>query len=101
EQKKTLAHQICKELIVHTKLEEEIFYPSCREKDVENDMLDEAQIEHDGAKTLIAELIADEPDDEFYDAKVSVLSEYIKHHVGEEEKPRTGIFAKAQKAGVD
>jgi hemerythrin superfamily protein len=101
DEKEKLAHQICKELIVHTKLEEEIFYPACREKDVEDDMLDEAQVEHDGAKALIAELINGSPDDEFYDAKVTVLSEYIKHHVGEEEKPRTGIFAKAQKAGVD
>jgi len=101
EEKSKLAKQICKELIVHTKLEEEIFYPACREKNVEDDMLDEAQVEHDGAKVMIAELIAETPDDAFYDAKVTVLSEYIKHHVGEEEKPRDGIFAKAQKAGVD
>jgi hemerythrin superfamily protein len=101
EDKSKLAKQVCKELIVHTKLEEEIFYPACREKNVEDDMLDEAQVEHDGAKMMIAELISGSPDDEFYDAKVNVLSEYIKHHVGEEEKPRTGIFAKAKAAGVD
>ena len=101
EEKSKLAKQVCKELIVHTKLEEEIFYQACREKNVEGDMLDEAQVEHDGAKVMIAELIAEEPSDEYYDAKVTVLSEYIKHHVGEEEKPRDGIFAKAQKAGVD
>lgn len=101
EEKKKLAHQICKELIVHTKLEEELFYPACRQNGVEDDMLNEAQVEHDGAKVMIAELIEGSPDDEFYDAKVTVLSEYIKHHVGEEEKPRNGIFAKAQKAGVD
>ena len=100
-QKQKLARQVCKELIVHTKLEEELFYPACREKGVEDDLLDEAQVEHDGAKILIAELIAGSPEDEFYDAKVKVLSEYIKHHVSEEEQPRTGIFAKAQKAGVD
>lgn len=101
EEKMKLAMQVCKELIVHTLIEEQLFYPACREKGVEHDMLDVAQVEHDGAKTLIAELIEGSPDDEFYDAKVSVLSEYIKHHVGEEEKPRTGIIAKAQSAGVD
>lgn len=100
-EKLQLAHQVCKELIIHTKIEEQIFYPACREKDVEDDMLDEAQVEHDGAKTLIAELIAGSPDDEYFDAKVKVLSEYIKHHVSEEERPRSGIFARAQKAGVD
>ncbi len=101
DKKAELAQQICNELIVHTKLEEEIFYPACREKDVEDDSLDEAQVEHDGAKVMIAELIEGSPDDDYYDAKVTVLSEYIKHHVGEEEKASDGIFAKARKAGVD
>lgn len=101
DEKQKLARQVCKELIIHTIIEEEIFYPACREKNVEHEMLDEAQVEHDGAKTMITELIFGSPSDEFFDAKVSVLSEYIKHHVGEEEKPRTGIFALAQKAGVD
>ena len=101
EQKAQLAKQICKELIIHTRLEEEIFYPACREKNVEHEMLDEAQVEHDSAKILIGELLSQSPDDEFYGAKVTVLSEYIKHHVGEEEKARNGIFAAAQKAGVD
>src|SRR5581483_1403993 len=100
-EKTTLVKQVCKELIIHTMLEEEIFYPTCREKGVEEDMMDEAQVEHDSAKLMIGDLLEGEPDDEFYDAKVKVLSEYIKHHVGEEEKPRNGIFAKAQKAGVD
>jgi hypothetical protein len=99
--KSDLAEQICKELIVHTKLEEEIFYPACREKNVEDDALDEAQVEHDGAKVMIAELMNGSPEDDYYDAKVTVLSEYIKHHVSEEEKPSDGIFAKARKAGVD
>ncbi|HEX4159730.1 MAG TPA: hemerythrin domain-containing protein [Rhizomicrobium sp.] len=101
QKKRQLARQICLELIVHTKLEEEIFYPTCREKGVEHDMLDEAQVEHDGAKLLIAELLRGSPDNEYYDAKVTVLSEYIKHHVAEEEKPEDGIFAVARKDGVD
>jgi hemerythrin superfamily protein len=99
--KAELAKQICTELIVHTQLEEELFYPACREKDVEDDLLNEAQVEHDSAKVLIKELITQTPDNEYYDAKVKVLGEYIKHHVSEEEKPSDGIFAKAQEAGVD
>jgi len=101
EEKGKLAHQACLELIVHTQLEEDLFYPACREKADEQDLLDEAQVEHDGAKVLIADLLRADPGDAFYDAKVKTLSEYIRHHVAEEEKPRTGIFAKAQKAGVD
>jgi hypothetical protein len=100
-EKAECAKEICKELIVHTMLEEEIFYPACRRKGVKSDMLDEAQVEHDGAKVLIQELLSEDADAEFYDAKVSVLSEYIKHHVGEEEKGSEGIFALAKKAGVD
>jgi len=94
-----LAQQICMELTVHATIEEEIFYPAVKGQ-VEDDMLDEAYVEHDGAKVLIGELLAGAPDDDFYDAKVKVLSEEIKHHVKEEEQ-RDGIFAQAKKAGVD
>jgi len=97
--KAKLAQQICMELTVHATIEEEIFYPSVKGY-VEDDMLDEAYVEHDGAKVLIGELLAGTPDDDFYDAKVKVLSEEIKHHVKEEEQ-RDGIFAQAKKAGVD
>lgn len=99
--KRDLARQICSELIIHTKLEEEIFYPACRAAGVEDSNLDEAQVEHDGAKVMIADVMSGSPGDDFYDAKVKVLSEYIKHHVKEEEKPRSGIFAQARKAKVD
>jgi hypothetical protein len=97
--KKKLADKICMELSVHTAIEEEIFYPACK-GEVEDDMLDEAHVEHDGAKMLIAELLAGSPEDAFYDAKVKVLSEEIKHHVKEEEQ-RDGMFAQAKKAGLD
>lgn len=101
EEKSGIVHEICNELIVHTKLEEEIFYAACREANVEDSLLDEAQVEHDGAKLLIADLLAKSPDSPYYDAQVAVLSEYIKHHVGEEEKPSDGIFAKARAAKLD
>ena len=100
--KADIAKQICMELTIHTMIEEEIFYPACREAGVESDMLDEANVEHDGAKVLIGELENGSPDDEYYDAKVKVLSEEIKHHVKEEEQ-RGGIFTEAKKAklGLD
>ena len=98
--KRKLAQQICMELIIHSKIEEEIFYPACEGK-VEEDLIKEAYVEHDGAKVLIAEIEAGGPDDEFYDAKVKVLSEQIEHHVEEEEKRMEGMFAQARKAGLD
>jgi hypothetical protein len=101
-QKKRLAEQICLELSVHTKLEEDIFYPACEQASgVDEDLLKEAHVEHDGAKVLIAEIEAGSPDDEFYDAKVKVLSELIKHHVKEEKKRSEGLFAQARAAGLD
>jgi len=100
ESKKALAEQICTELSVHAVIEEEIFYPACKGK-VEEDQMNEAYVEHDGAKVMIAELLASSPDDEFYDAKMSVLSEEVKHHVKEEERPGEGVFAQMQESGVD
>ena len=100
EQKQKIAQQICMELTIHTMIEEEIFYPACKEA-VEEDLLDEAYVEHDGAKMLIAEISQGSPDDKFYDAKVTVLSEEIKHHVQEEEKRSEGMFAQAKAAGLD
>lgn len=95
-----LAERICMELIVHTKIEEEIFYPACAGK-VADDLLKEAYVEHDGAKLLIAEIEAGGPDDDYYAAKVKVLSEQIEHHIEEEEKRVEGIFSQARKAGID
>jgi hypothetical protein len=101
ERKAALVREICTELMVHTTIEEEIFYPACKEKIEDEDVLEEAYVEHDGAKVLIAELLASEPDADFYDAKVKVLSELIKHHVKEEERRSEGLFAQARNAGLD
>jgi len=98
--KQELVTTICTELTVHCIIEEEIFYPACQGKIEEAD-LNEAYVEHDGAKVLIAELEAGSPDQEFYDAKVKVLSEEIMHHVEDEEKPKDGVFAQARGAGLD
>jgi hypothetical protein len=99
--KQKLVQQICTELTVHAMIEEEVFYPACTDKIEDEELIQEAYVEHDGAKVLIAELTASEPDAEFYDAKVKVLSEMIKHHVKEEEKRSEGLFAQAKEAGLD
>lgn len=98
--KQSLAEEICLELSVHAQIEEEIFYPACEGK-VDEDLLKESYVEHDGAKVLIAEISKGGPGDEFYDSKVKVLSEEIEHHVEEEEKRMEGLFAQARKAGLD
>lgn len=100
DRKQALAHEICVELKIHTLIEEEIFYPAFRGL-IEDDTLDEAYVEHDGAKVLINDLEAGSPEDAFYDAKVKVLSEEIKHHVHEEEMPSEGMFAQCRKTDVD
>jgi hemerythrin superfamily protein len=100
DQKKKIAQQICLELTIHAIIEEEIFYPACKEL-VEDDLLAEAYVEHDGAKMLIAEISSSDPDDKFFDARVSVLAEEIRHHVKEEERRSEGMFAQAKAAGLD
>jgi hemerythrin superfamily protein len=100
DRKLSLATDICNALKVHTTIEEEIFYPAFLEATEDEDTHHEAEVEHDGAKKLIAEIEASGPDDDYYDAKVKVLSEMIKHHVKEEEQPG-GMFAEARKSDMD
>jgi hypothetical protein len=100
ERKRAIAEQICNELKIHSMIEEEIFYPAFRGK-IEDDMLDEAIVEHDGAKVLINDIMSGGAEEEFYDAKVTVLSEQIEHHVEEEEMPNEGMFAKCRDTDVD
>jgi hypothetical protein len=98
--KEKLARQICTELKVHAMIEEEIFYPALRGK-IDDDDIDEAYVEHDGAKVLINDIEAGSPDDQFYEAKVKVLKEEIEHHIKEEEKQSDNIFSQARKTDVD
>ena len=100
EKKQMLATQICNALKVHTLIEEEIFYPAFLDATGEKDIHHEAEVEHDGAKKLIAEIEGSSPDDDYFDAKVSVLSEMIKHHVKEEEGPG-GMFSKSRDSQMD
>lgn len=100
DRKQELAAKICTALRVHTTIEEEIFYPAFLQATQDKDMHHEAEVEHDGAKKLIAEIEASGPEDDYYDAKVKVLSEMIKHHVKEEEQ-RDGMFAEARQSDMD
>lgn len=100
QKKQQLATNICDALTVHTTIEEEIFYPAFIEATGDKDLHHEAVVEHAGAKTLIAEIQAMSPEEDYYDAKVTVLSEMIKHHVKEEEQPG-GMFAEAKKSDMD
>jgi hemerythrin superfamily protein len=96
--KEKLAQRICLELTVHTQIEEEIFYPACEGK-VDEDKLKEAFVEHDAAKLLMAEIESGSgKSDDFFDAKVQVLSEQIDHHVKEEEGE---LFPEVRKADID
>lgn len=97
-ERQALAEQICAMLTVHATIEEEIFYPAAREADVESDLLDEAEVEHASAKELIAQIQGMGPDDDLYDAKVTVLGEYIDHHVQEEQDE---MFPKCRRADMD
>ena len=98
DEKEELAQQICKELTVHSQLEEEIFYPAAREAIKDDDLLNEALVEHSSAKDLISEIKSMKIDDPMYDAVVTVLGEYVNHHIQEEEEK---IFPKAQKSKMD
>ena len=96
----SLAAKICKALQVHMRIEEEVFYPAFLVATRDKDLHHEAEVEHAGARKLIAEIEALRPEDEYYAPKVKVLSEMIKHHVKEEEKPG-GMFAEARKSDMD
>jgi hypothetical protein len=100
QRKRELAEKICRALEVHTMIEEQIFYPAFLEATQDKDTHHEAVLEHGSAKLLIADIEAAEPDDDYYDARMKVLSEMIKHHVKEEEQPG-GMFAKAKASDLD
>jgi hemerythrin superfamily protein len=96
--KKAIVAQICTELTVHAQIEEEIFYPQVKEALKDKELIPEATVEHATLKELIAQLETAEPSDEMYDAKVKVLSEYVKHHVKEEQNE---MFPKAKASKLD
>ncbi len=98
DERRALAQQICEMLKVHTEIEEEIFYTAARSAGIDADKLDEAKVEHASAKDLIAQIEGGNPDDDLYDARMTVLREYIQHHVVEEH---TEMFPKCRRVGMD
>lgn len=96
--KQALAQQICSELTVHAQIEEEIFYPAVKAALKDDELIPEATVEHASLKDLIAQLESGDDDEEMFDAKVKVLSEYVKHHVKEEQNE---IFPKAKATRLD
>jgi Hemerythrin HHE cation binding domain len=98
EEKSKLVMRACTELTIHAQIEEEIFYPAVRAAIEDEDLMDEAEVEHGSAKDLIAQLESMDSNDELYDARFTVLGEYINHHVKEEQDE---MFPKAKKAKLD
>jgi hypothetical protein len=97
-QRQALADKVCGMLTVHTRIEEEIFYPAAREAGVDADEMDEANVEHASAKDLIAQIQNGKPGADYYDAKVKVLGDLIEHHVIEEH---TEMFPKCRRSTMD
>lgn len=98
EEKAQLVKQACTELKVHTQIENEIVYPALREAIEDDDLMNEALVEHEAAEELISQLEEMQPEDEMFDAKFTVLGEYVNHHIAEEQKE---MFPKAKKADID
>lgn len=98
EKKKDLVAEICKELTIHAQVEEEIFYPAVKQALKDHELVPEARVEHETLKSLIAQVKDAEADDEMFDARIHVLSEYVKHHVKEEQDE---MFPKARATKLD
>ncbi len=98
ERRGELAKQICRELTVHAEIEEEIFYPRAREATKDNELIDEAIVEHASVKHLIGEIEEMEPGDDLFDARIRVLEEMVKRHIQEEEEE---LFPELTSAGMD
>ena len=96
--KQQIVATICKELSVHAQIEEEIFYPAFKEALKDKELIPEATVEHATLKDLISQVEGIKPDGEMFDAKIKVMSEYVKHHVKEEQNE---IFPKAKEAKLD
>lgn len=97
-QRRALAEEICMELTIHARLEEELFYPAVREALQDEDLLDEAQEQHGSQREFVAQILSTSPDDELYDARVAVLADYVERHVRQE---REEVFNRVLASRVD
>jgi hypothetical protein len=96
--RRALAEEICMELTIHAKLEDELFYPAVREVLRDDDLVDEAEEQHGSAREFIAQILTGSPEDELYDAKVAVLAGYVERHVRQE---REQVFNRLLASGLD
>ena len=96
--KEALARKVCHALTMHAKIEEELFYPAARAAEIDEDLLDEANVEHASAKQLISQIEKMGPGDALFDATVTVLGEYVQHHVEEEENE---LFPECRESEMD
>lgn len=96
--KRELADEICNAILVHSQIEEEIFYPAARRAIDDPDLIDEATVEHEAAGELVTQIQALDVRDRLFDARVAVLREQFDHHVKEEQRT---LFPKVRRSGVD
>lgn len=96
--RRTLAEEICIELTIHARLEEELFYPAVREALQDEDLVDEAEEQHGSQRDLVAQILATAPEDELYDARVKVLADYVERHVRQE---REQVFNRVLASRID
>ncbi len=97
-QRRALAEEICMELTIHAKLEEELFYPAVRDALNDDELMDEAEDQHGSQREFVAQILATQPEDELYDARVAVLAEYVEHHVRQE---REQVFNRVLASRID
>jgi hemerythrin superfamily protein len=97
-QRRALAEEICMELTIHAKLEEELFYPAVRDALNDEDLVDEAEEQHGSQREFVAQILATQPEDELYDARVAVLAEYVERHV---HKEREQVFNRVMASRID
>jgi hypothetical protein len=97
-QRRALAEEICMELTIHAKLEEELFYPAVRDALNDDELVDEAEDQHGSQREFVAQILATQPEDELYDARVAVLSEYVERHV---HKEREQVFNRVLASRID
>lgn len=85
-QRRALAEEICLELTIHARVEEELFYPAVRELLRDEDVIDQAEEQHGSLRELVGQVLATAPQDALYDARVAALAEYVERHVRQERE---------------
>lgn len=85
-QRRALAEEICMELTIHARLEDELFYPAVRTALRDDELVDQVEDQQDGQRELVAQILSTPADDALYDARVAVLADYVERHVRQERE---------------